>query len=501
MTKRFLYCWFPHLTTDWLILCNPKLAGEALVVTAHQHGRIIVTAASQVAQAKGIRNNMSVADAMLIEPTIRVAKEKPGRAEKLLQNLALWCLRYTPIAAVDGQDGLILDITGCAHLWGGEERYFREIILKLRSKGFDVRGAIADTIGAAWANARYGRVHPILKPGEQQNTILSFSPAALRLNPITLVRLRNLGLRRISDIARIQRSALRRRFGDEMILRLDQAFGQVEELITPVVPVEIFEERLPCLDPIRTAGGIEIALTRLLETLCLRLQKNGKGLREAIFKGYRLDGKVEQISVGTSRASAHVPHLLRLLAEKIPTMEPDLGFEVFSLTAPKVEDAASGQEALWETARGLEHSGLPDLVDRINNIVPEKDAVKRFLPDAHHWPERSVRLAVSIREKSDIPWPDSADMPAVMLKKPEPIEVTAPIPDYPPMHFRYRGKLHTITKADGPERIANEWWLDNVQYRDYYAVEESNGARYWLFRSGDYTGTPTRQWFIHGFFA
>ena len=501
MKKRFLYCWFRHLSADWMIRRHPELADEALVIAAPSHGRMVVTALNQVAQAQGILLHMAVADARVLVPSVKVQEQRTDPTSRLLRLLALWCISYTPIAAIDAPDGLILDITGCAHLWGGEASYFKTIILSLKAKGFDVRGAIADTIGAAWANARYGREHPIIKTGEQQNALLSLSPTALRLEPSTLARLRELGLYRISNIVRIQRSALRRRFGENFLLRLDQAFGNTEELITSVVPVEAFEERLPCLEPIRTAGGIEIALTRLLETLCLRLQKNGKGLRTAIFKGYRVDGKIEQIGIGTSRASANVGHLFNLLAEKISSMEPDLGFELFSLAAPKIEDTAAEQESLWDASQGMGKSGLPDLIDRINNVVTEPNAIKRYLPCAHYWPERSIRQAVSFHERSNAKWLDAEDMPAFVLQRPQLIEVAAPVPDYPPMHFRYRNKLYTIAKADGPERIANEWWLDGAPYRDYYALEDKDGARYWVFRSGDYTGAPPHQWFIHGFFA
>lgn len=501
MKKRFLYCWFRHLTTDWMVHREPKLSGEPLVLATPQHGRMIVTALDQLAQAKGILLNMPVADARLLAPEVNVQEERTDHTSRVLGQFALWCIRYSPIVAIDAPDGLILDISGCAHLWGGEAHYFKTIIQAIKAKGFDVRGAIADTIGAAWANARYGKIHPIIDSGEQRNSLLSLPPSALRLESSTLQRLRELGLYRISDLVHIQRSALRRRFGERFLLRLDQAFGLKQELITSVVPVEVFEERLPCLEAIRTAGGIEIALARLLDTLCLSLQKNGKGLRNAVFKGYRVDGRVEQISIGTSRASANADHLFRLLAEKISTMEPDLGFELFSLGAPKVEDISPEQEALWDTAHGLERSGLSDLVDRIINVVTEKDAVRRYLPDAHHWPERSVRKTVSIQERSTAQWLEAEDMPAFVLQHPQPIEVASPIPDYPPMHFRFRGRLYTIVKSDGPERLANEWWLDKVPYRDYYALEDNKGSRYWVFRSGDHTGSPGPQWFIHGFFA
>src|SRR6202012_2101959 len=178
MTKRFLYCWFRHLTTDWMVHPGPKLAGEPLVLATPQHGRMIITALNQVAQSKGILINMPVADARLLVPEVNVQEERADRAGWVLRQIALWCIRYTPIVAIDAPDGLILDISGCAHLWGGEGPYFKTIIQSIKAKGFDVRGAIADTIGAAWANARYGKIHPIINSGEQQNALLSLSPSA-----------------------------------------------------------------------------------------------------------------------------------------------------------------------------------------------------------------------------------------------------------------------------------------------------------------------------------
>ena len=174
-------------------------------------------------------------------------------------------------------DGLILDVSGCAHLWGGERPYLKEIITRLRAAGYQVRGAMADTIGAAWAVARFGQITPLIGPGEQVTALLPLPPAALRLEPATLDRLQKLGLYQIRDFNAMPRSALRRRFGKDMLLRMDQAFGQEAEAIIAVQPAEPYQERLPCLEPIRTATGIEIALTRLLEILCVRLQKEGEG--------------------------------------------------------------------------------------------------------------------------------------------------------------------------------------------------------------------------------
>lgn len=500
MPGRYLSLWFRHLTTDWFSLRRPALLHVPFVLVAADHNRKVVMAANALAQAEGVHTGMVVADARMRIVSLEVLDDRPQLPDKLLKAMALWCIRYTPIVAVDPPDGLVLDITGCAHLWGGEQPYLRDLITRLRSSGYDVRGAMADTVGAAWAVARFGRKTAIIESGAQTDALLSLSPAALRLEPAVLIRLQKLGFYRISQFAGMSRSALRRRFGEDLLLRMDQAFGQAQEGIVSVQPVEPYQERLPCLEPICTAGGIEIALTRLLETLCLRLQGEGKGLRTAIFKGYRVDGKLQSITIGTTRASHHIHHLFGLFQEKIQTMEPGLGIEVFQIDAPKVEDIPPGQETLWGSTGGLTNTGLSELLDRIANKTGP-DTIHRYLPAEHYWPERSFKPAGSLQEKAISAWREDRARPVHLLTKPEPIEVTAPIPDYPPMLFRHKGKLHKILRADGPERIEDEWWIEGVQHRDYYAVEDEDGARYWIFRSGHYRGNHASEWFLHGFFA
>ncbi len=325
-------------------------------------------------------------------------------------------------------------------------------------------------------------------------------PAALRLENDVLERLQKLGLYQISSFIGMQRSALRRRFGQQLLLRLDQALGNKEEFIEPVIPIEPYTERLPCLEPIQTSTGIEIALQKLLQILCRRLQQEGKGVRVASFKCYRIDNKIEQISISTNYPSNNAHHLFKLFEIKICTIEPALGIELFTLEASKVEDLSPLQETLWTANSSLESKELAELLDRIESKFGN-DIIHRYLPDEHHLPERSIKLSTSLKEKPTIPWHDDKPRPIQLLQEPQPIEVTAPIPDYPPMNFRYKGKLHKVKKADGPERIEPEWWLKQEQHRDYYVVEDEEGKRYWLFRSGHYDGDKNPSWFIHGFFA
>lgn len=501
MKRRFASIWFRYLTTDWLAIRRSALREIPFVFAAPVHGRMLVTAANPVAEVQGISQGMVLADAKAVLPSLEVMDDRPRLAERLLKAIGLWCIRYTPVVAMDYPDGLVLDISGCAHLWGGERDYLKEIVGRIRERGYDIRMAIADTIGTAWAVARFGKVTPIIESGSQLDALLPLPPVALRLETATIERLHKLGLKSIGGFASMPRAVLRRRFGDGLLLRMGHAFGWEEEFIQPLKPIAPYEERLPSLEPIRTAKGIEIALERLLELLCKRLSGEGKGLREAILKCYRVDGRTVQIAIGTNRATANVPHIFKLFALKIAQLEPALGIELFVLEAPKVEDADPVQEALWSDTSGLEDTALAELLDRLKGR-DNTCSIHRYLPDEHYWPERSIRAAASITEKPTTSWSIDRPRPTRLLPSPERIEVTAPIPDYPPMLFRYKGEVHPIKKADGPERIEREWWMDIGEHRDYYYVEDDKGRRYWLFRSGHYEdGGKKQEWFIHGFFA
>lgn len=500
MSKRYVSIYFRHLATDWFTLRQPKLKNIAFVLTAPSHGRIVITAANPLAQAKGVHAGMVLADARAIFPSLEALNDKPGLTTQLLQRIAEWCIRFTPVAAVDLPDGIILDASGCSHLWFDDEGYVADINKRLQTKGYAARIAIADTIGTAWAIARFGKDVFIINSGQQTEAILSLPPAALRLESSTIERLNKLGLRQIKDFVSMPRSALRRRFGHQIIQRLAQAQGTEEEFIQPVYPVEPYQERLPCMEPIVTLTGIEIALERLLQILCNRLNGEGKGLRTAYFRCYRTDGGAQGIEIGTSRASHNVQHLFRLFELKLSTIKPEPGIELFILEATKVEDNLPQQEKLWKERSGLQDTQLSELIDRLSGKFGA-NIIHRYLPAEHYWPERSIKETSSLTEQSITPWRTEKQRPLQLLPVPERIEVTAPVPDYPPMLFRYKRKLHKIVKADGPERIEQEWWIGEGEHRDYYYVEDEEGCRYWLFRSGHYDEERKDCWFLHGFFA
>jgi protein ImuB len=499
MANRILSIWFPYLKTDWITLRKPLLQGCPLVLAAPDHGRMVITEANHFAGAQGIEAGMVVADARVIVPSVEVIEDKPDFSKKLLQRIAEWFIRYSPHVGIDPPDGIILDASGCSHLWGGEKLYQQNIVTRLKNFGYEVKVAMAGTIGAAWAMSHFLSSASFDETGKQITSLFSLPAEALRLEAETAERLHKLGLHQVSDFIALPRRVLRRRFGQHILQRINQALGHAEEIIDPVQPPEPYHERLTSLDPITTSTGIEIAIEQLLNSLCDRLRQEQKGLRLAVLKCYRVDGKIEKIQVGTNRPSCNSHHLFKLFQLKIETIEPSLGIELFTLDAPKIEDVLPQQEKIWQETGGLDDINLSELLDRLNGRF-EGNYTHRYVPDEHHWPERSFKPVSSLEEITTAAWKVEKSRPIQLLSAPESIQVTAPIPDYPPMLFRYKGKLHTIKKADGPERIEREWWLDQGQHRDYYAVEDEEGRRYWLFRSGHYTDS-SYQWFIHGFFA
>ncbi len=500
MGKRFVSIWFPNLATDWFAIQQPDLGKAPFVLCAPSHGRLVVTAADPKAQASGIYVGMVFADARAILPSIGKVDDQPEIIEKLLKRIAEWCIRFSPVTSYQLPDGIVIDATGCCHLWGGEQKYLADISTRLLNKGYRNKAGIADTIGAAWAIARYGGQMQIIPPSQQLEILLNLPPESLRLDHEIIERLHKLGLRKIKDFLAMPRTALRRRFGTSLLHRLNQAVGMEEEYLDPIVPVTPYQERLPCLDPIQRIEGIKIAVEKLIQKICDRLTQEGKGIRSAILKCFRLDGKEESVSISTISPTVNTKHLFHLFELKLSTIEPDLGIELFILEATKVENYLPSQEQLWKENGSINHKQLSELLDRIAGKLGNH-SIERYLPAEHHWPERSFKPANTILEEPACEWKVERPRPLRLLRQPDRIYVTAPIPDYPPMLFKYKGTLHKVIKADGPERIEQEWWLQEGQHRDYYTVEDESGCRYWIFRSGHYDAEKKYQWYIHGFFA
>ena len=498
--SRFVSIWFQRLTPDWFVRKHPKLQDIPFVISTKDRSRLIVTDLNMVAAHAGVRKGMVLADARSLEPSIEVFEEKAGMNDKLLEVMAEWAIRYSPVVALDPPEGLLLDVTGCAHLWGGERPFLKDIVTRLHSYGYSGRAALSDTIGTSWAVARYGKVQPIILPSEQKNALRLLPPEGLRIDQDICALLKKLGIYKIGDLFTFPRSSLPRAFGKKVLLRLDQALGEIIEPIKPRRPVEPYAEKFVCAEGIASAEGIYSAIEMLTRKILERLCREQKGVKKFRLECLRLDGEIQSVEIGFGSPSLNLKHILKVFEEKLPTIEPALGIEIFSLTATQSNTIDTTQREIFNSNAIENRAEIAELTDRLESKFG-KQAVGRFIPIEDHWPERSIKFSATPGNHEQPSWTGDKIRPITILEKPQPIEVTAPVPDYPPLFFRLGGKIHRILKADGPERIERAWWKDRGPSRDYYSVEDEAGKRYWIFRSGHYTSDEPSRWFLHGFFA
>ena len=493
-----------------------------------EQARRVVAAVCPLASAAGIAVGRSVTDALAVEPGLRVVASDPAADHKALATLADWCGRYTPQVAVDpaggeiGDGGLWLDITGCAHLFGGEASLLEDLVVRLAGLGWTGRAALADTAGAAWAVARFGaRATQVIAPGAQRAAIARLPLAALRLPPAAVEGLERVGLRRVEALIPVARSPLTARFGPAVALRLDQALGLAPEPISPRAPMFPHRVRLSLPEPIATTEDVALATQRLLARLIERLEREHRGARRLRLAFYRVDGTVRHLTIGTSRPSRDAGALFRLLAEHFDKLDPGFGIDVVTLEAMELEAAAPAQAGLAGDTRGGLREGdsvaVGGLTDRLINRLGAK-AVTRPVARESHVPERAeafapIALTSEERWPRDLPGPGGASnargatpgpsRPPRLLRRPERVEAMALLPDHPPARFHWRGAEVRVGRATGPERLAPEWWHHQARHatRDYFRIEDVEGRRYWLFREGLAERGEAPVWYLHGLFA
>jgi len=463
-----------------------------------------VVAACTGAQALGIHAGMAATHARALVSDLDFRPVEPEADAALLDRLALLAVRrWSPIAAVTPADGLWIDLAGCDHLHGGEERFCRRLIAFCKRTGFTARVAVADTPGAAYALARFGRND--LTRVEPRGTVEALSPlpiAALRLAPTALIAARKFGFERIADLLPVARGPLARRLGLPTITRLDQALGGVAEPITPRQDIEVPAVERRLLEPISTADAIEQVMRDLLGDLVVLLQAKGLGVRSLRLTGMRVDGTEQIVAIGTSRPTREASHLLRLLKLRIERIDPGMGLEQFLMVAPHTEplDAVdlgavlAGETLVRDPAR---------LVDLLAGRIGAR-SVFRIAPVESHVPERAAVRS----DPNELPgaWPEW-QRPVRLFARPEPLQrVIALMPDQPPRRFEWRGMTYKVVGGDGPERVHGEWWRRDAEIwavRDYYRVEDETGGRYWVFRRGDgfEDDTGDLSWWMHGVFG
>lgn len=454
---------------------------------------------------------MTVTRARSFAPELEVIDADPAADLDGLRRLALWAgRRYAPIVAPDPPDGLWLDITGCASLFDTERALLKDLHRRIAAFDLSVQLTVADTAGCAHAVARHvpaGR--PVtIDPGGTRKALELLPIAALRLKPGVVDGLRKLGFERIEQLIGTPRAPLAKRFGRTLHRRLDQALGFLPEPIEPVFPDELPRCRRGFVEPISTADAFAKVIGDLAADVAAQLVRLGKGARRLDCHFHRVDGATQAIRVGTAVPSRDPRHLAKLLAAKIETIDPGLGIEAMTLVVPLAETQGARQAEALEEGRGRAPDLAP-LVDALANRFGQ-GRLYRVAPHASAMPERSIVTAPALSAAGGTAWHDDLPRPGRMLDPPEPIDVTAMLPDHPPAMFVWRRKRFRVAQADGPERLHGEWWRDRgieadqpYIVRDYYQVETVGGGRYWLFRLGDGESPSTgpMRWFIHGAFA
>ena len=509
MMRRILSVWLPHWPITRLSRGVSVSPDRPLVTIEAIRGVRHLVAVGEAGEAQGLSPGQTLTAARAVCPALVPIDADPLADEAALARLAAWCERYTPMAAPDPPDGLWLDITGCTAVFASEADLAQDLAARLERNAIPHRLAIAGTAGAAWALVHARKSRTILPSGEERAALIDLPVTSLRLDSGTVTGLRRLGLRTVRDLLRIPRAQITARFGALPVLRLDQALGVMEEAIDwPRPPIE-WHERLAFVEPIGTPEDLARALGRLAERLCRRLGEQDKGGQRFVARFFRVDEVVPQIAVATALAVRDPAYLAKLLSEKLETVDPGFGIEMIVLEAETVASLKAPQTQLADVAEQDACDRLAGVVDTLTNRLGA-DRIFRVAPQASHVPERAVRRVppLPVRQPSWVGDP-AASRPIRLLRRPEEIEVIAPVPDDPPIRFRWRGVSHRVRAAAGPERIAAEWWRgrrsgtrpETDLIRDYYRVEDSDGARFWIFRAGLHANDRMPRWYLHGLFA
>jgi protein ImuB len=551
-SRRYLSVWLRCLPTDRIAKRYPP---DALVIAAPVKGALRLFAVNDAAATLGLRVGMPLADARAMYPKLNVADADESADFALLEAVADWCDRYTPLVGLDPPDGLTLDISGCAHLFGGEAALAQDLMRRLSRQGLQARVAIADTVRCAWGVARFSGEATVLS-GEERDAIAPLPLAALRLPTETIEALSQVGLKRIADVLDLPRAPLVARFGAIFVRRLDQALGREDEPIAPRLPIPaaITEQRFA--EPIALERDVLGTIEKLVGKLGALLERRGEGARLLQAALFRTDGKVFRIEVGTSEPLREPARIRHLFADRLGVIgdevDPGFGYDMLRLAALVTERTAPAQTGLAQPDHAEE---LAHLIDRLGARFGLR-RVTRFVEQDTHIPEFAVMAvgaalpsplwggSTAVAQRRRAGWGSSGEpqfypppqpfpsrgegarelatvqdtniptRPIRLLARPEPIEAIAEVPDGPPAQFTWRHVRHMVVHAEGPERIAMEWWRDeagNVLMRDYFRVESREGLRVWLFRAwpkpkkkdGEEEQdqqAPTR-WFLHGVFA
>jgi protein ImuB len=502
--------WLPKLAINrWQRQAGADADALATVLTADGAHGPRITAVNDAAVRAGAVTGQRLVDARALSPDIvNFAADSDGD-RKTVERLTLWTQRWGPWSKMNGNDAILLDVTGATHLCGGALGLLGDIERRFGARGFKARAAIAATAGAAWALSHYGGRHNIADGDNPLLTLGSLSVAALRLEPDILTLLRRLGLKRINDLYAVPRESLARRFRNHRnpqtnpLIRLDQLLGKIPELMVPLHRTDPPHVSRRLVEPILHRMLLDQIVRDLAGDMVRALEAQRLGSRRLELRAYRVDGDVAVRLLELASATRDAGHIVRLFAAKLDDVEAGFGIDQVDLISTWSEPLALSQAVLGGgQAKG---TTLPQMLDRIAARLGP-DAVRRPVPKASHIPERSFLWVAPHDQQS--PYHGELrfhERPLKLLEHAEPIMVIYATPEGVPRQFRWRGTQHVITRSEGPERLAPEWWRERstVRLRDYYRIENERGGRYWIYRSGvagDGRGSAP-EWFLHGMFA
>jgi protein ImuB len=548
--RRILSLWFPRLAAERVLRTEGPALPVPLAVVEDRNGAQVLASLTAEAQAAGLSPGMGLRDATAICPALLTRPAHPQAEAAFLRALRRWAGKFSPWVAEEPPDGLVIDITGCAHLFGGEAALLAEAEADCTRLGLTMRAGLADTPGAAWALARHAGSTPapprtgdaivadaratrsraarrrgsgppppegpattplpqgvVATPGHLRQALGGLPVAALRLPPDTVADLARLGLRRIDDLAALPRAALSRRFGLHVRRRLDQALGLDPEPISPARDDLHFAARLTLPDPIGLLDDVQAGVDRILPVLCARLAGQGRGARRLRIEAFRCDGRVERFEVGFARPAATPPMMRDLIALKLPALDAGPGIDRLRIEATQTEPLHQGRHPGPRLDGGVAAGprtaalALEDLIGRLGARLG-MEAVTRLHPADTHIPEKSAQvLTAAWSAPAHPPWPAPRAPRPLVIFRPEPVD--APASPALPDRFRWRRRDLAVAQATGPERLAPEWWLDDPAWRsgarDYWRVQTAQGIRLWLFYA--HGAEISGGWFCQGAFA
>jgi protein ImuB len=507
---RYCCVYLPHWAIERQAKTAPPDPSVPFALVTMTTGGWHLAAVNLRATALGLNAGELLADARARVPSLQTRPAQLEKDRAALTKLARWCTRFSPYVAPwpeederAGSSGLTLDITACDHLFGGEAAMLHAVLESLKRLGFTARGAIAGSIGATHALAKFSRQSEIIVPnGKIVKAIAPLPASALRIPDKTAATLKHLGLKAIGHLLPLPRAPLTQRFGKLLNDRLDQALGRAGESFTPLLPHAPYRARAVLAEPISAQEHILKLAKRLAADLAPALERDGKGARDLHLTLFRVDGETTELSIRLARPSRDADRIVTLFALKLDALAEEFdagfGFEAGRLDVTQADRMPPQQDAIAADPERDADEKLSLLIDHLGSRLGLEN-VMRAHPRDTHIPERAFVMRPAAQTSA---WDEEAVpmRPLLMLPYAEPAEVTAVIPEGPPLQFRWRGVHYQATNAEGPERIRSEWWRDaESRTRDYYTVEDEDGRRFWLYRDGSY-GADAR-WFVHGVYA